>query len=99
MIYIGVVLYLVLLGFLLYQDYMLGRMFQSRAWAWEIAGISVAFGGLIVRMVLVYFFNVPRPWLTMLALLAGIIPLACLIMSRHLIRKEWDHIFDTKPPR
>jgi hypothetical protein len=88
-----VILYLMLFAFLTYQDWQLRKRLRSRAWNWEIAGVTIAFLGTAVRYALSESGLLDRPVLIWLLFATTTGAIVCLIISRHLLHKSLESLF------
>lgn len=102
-------IYIAELVFFCYQDWRLGQTFRWQAWRWEIAGITIAVAGLFARMGVSRLMDIPPcdvapDWFVQSGLVLGIVSIACLNRSRHLLHKSLEGMFkrtpkDSKPPQ
>jgi hypothetical protein len=93
---VWVIAYLIVFAFLVYQDWRLKDRLESPAWWWEIAGVTLAFLGVLARFLLSYWQLTSREVLTLALAFNSLAALICLTVSRHLLHRSLERLFKAK---
>lgn len=92
---IETIIYMVMFGFVLFQQWKLKKCFDSPAWRWNIAGYWSAFFGLLLRIGINYLIEIPADWRYHILFINNAITMGCLIRSKHLLREGFNSLNKT----